>query len=86
MLPSVPDAAAEWRTAGLVDTVSHVHRLDLPVLLTAGGPDETCPPHTIERLFSLLPGTRSYTFLKDVGHRYTAEFIPLVQAWLKLYA
>ena len=86
MLPSAPDEAAAWRTAGLIDTTSHVHRLDLPVLLTAGGPDETCPPHTIEKLFSLLPGTRSYTFLKDVGHRYTTEFIPLVQAWLKLYA
>ena len=86
MLPSLPDTAAAWRTAGLIDTTSHVHRLDLPVLLTAGGSDETCPPHTIEKLFSMLPGTRSYTFLKDVGHRYTAELIPLVQAWLKLYA
>ena len=86
LLPSLPDVAAAWRTAGLIDTTSHVHRLDLPVLLTAGGPDETCPPHTIEKLFSMLPGTRSYTFLKDVGHRYTNEFVPLVRAWLKLYA
>jgi cephalosporin-C deacetylase-like acetyl esterase len=77
---------AAWRAAGLIDTLSHVHRLDLPVLLTAGGSDETCPAHTIETLFGRLPGTRSYTCLKDVGHRYTSEFIPLAAAWFRLYA
>ncbi len=86
MLPLLPDVAGAWRTAGVLDTLSHVYRLDMPVLLTAGSTDETCPPHTVEKLFSMLPGTRSYTLLKDVGHGYTGEFVPLVQAWLKLYA
>jgi len=82
----VDDKASAWRAAGLIDTLSHVHRLDLPVLLTAGGSDETCPPHTIEALFGRLPGTRSYTYLKDVGHRYTTQFIPLAAAWFRLHA
>ena len=82
----VDDKVSAWRTAGLIDTLSHVHRLDLPVLLTAGGSDETCPPHTIEALFARLPATRSYTYLKATGHRYTTQFIPLATAWFRLYA
>lgn len=85
-LKKADDIKAAWRAIGLMDTLSHAHRLDLPVLLTAGGDDEVCPPETIEHLFELLPGTRSYTFLKQVGHRYTKEFVPLVMAWFKLYA
>lgn len=27
----VPNEAPAWRSAGLIDTLSHVHRLDLPV-------------------------------------------------------
>ena len=80
------DRESAWHAAGLIDTLSHVHRLDLPVLLTAGGSDETCPPHTVEALFERLPGTRSYTYLKDIGHRYTTQFIPLARAWFRLYA
>ena len=78
--------ASAWRTVGLIDTLSHVHRLDLPVLLTAGGSDTTCPPSTVEALFDRLPGTRSYTYLKGAGHRYTIPFIPLATAWFRLYA
>ena len=80
------DKDSAWHAAGLIDTLSHVHRLDLPVLLTAGGADETCPADTIETLFERLPGTRSYTYLKNTGHRYTTEFIPLATAWFRLYA
>jgi cephalosporin-C deacetylase-like acetyl esterase len=82
----VEDQAAAWRAIGLIDTLSHVHRLDLPVLLTAGGDDETCPPHTVETLFGRLPGIRSYTYLKGTGHGYTTQFIPLASAWFRLYA
>ncbi|MAE62138.1 MAG: hypothetical protein CMJ49_12375 [Planctomycetaceae bacterium] len=86
MLSTVDDPDAAWHTTGLIDTLSHVHRLHLPVLLTAGGADGTCPPDTIEDLFAQLPGTRSYTFLEDVTHRYTTQFIPLAAAWFRLHA
>lgn len=85
-LRAADDKESAWRAIGLVDTLSHVHRLDIPVLLTAGGADQTCPPHTIETLFARLPGTRSYTYLKDTGHRYTTQFVPLATAWFRLYA
>jgi cephalosporin-C deacetylase-like acetyl esterase len=85
-LQAADDKKTVWHAAGLVDTLSHVHRLDLPVLLTGGGCDETCPPSTIEALFERLPGTRSYTYLKGTAHRYTTQFIPLTTAWFRLYA
>lgn len=85
-LKSAPDKAVAWHAFGLIDTISHAHRLDIPVLLTAGGADDICPPSTIEKLFHRLPGTRSYTYLKTVGHRYTVEFIPLAKSWFRLYA
>ena len=71
---------------GLVDTLSHARRLTCPVLLTAGEKDETCPPETVASLFNELPSTRSLTYLKEGIHRYSREFIPLVTAWLRLYA
>jgi cephalosporin-C deacetylase-like acetyl esterase len=86
MVELAPDEASAWRAIGLIDTLSHVHRLDLPVLLTAGGADDVCPSQTIEALFGRLPGTRSYTYLKGVTHRYTIEFVPLAAAWFRLYA
>ena len=78
--------AEEWYTIGHFDTMSHAHRLVVPVLLTAGEIDYTTPPETIKSLFEILPSTRSYTELKGVGHRYTKEFIPLTTAWFRLHA
>jgi cephalosporin-C deacetylase-like acetyl esterase len=70
-----------WRALGHVDTLSHAHRLTQPVLLTAGGADDVCPPATIEKLFDRLPGTRSYTHLAEQEHGYTPAFLRLAAAW-----
>lgn len=75
-----------WKALGYIDTMSHASRLDIPVMLTAGGNDSACPPDTIEALYRQLPGTRSYTLLKDGVHRYSKEFIALASAWFRLYA
>ena len=80
------DKAKGHRALGLIDTLSHVHRMTFPVLLTAGGEDTTCPAATVESLFSRLPGTRCYACLDGVGHRYTTQFIPLASAWFRLHA
>jgi len=77
--------AAGWKALGLVDTLSHAHRLTMPVLLTAGGDDVTCPPATIRALFDRLPGTRSYTELAGQGHAYTMPFLNLTRAWMRLH-
>lgn len=85
-IAAVEDKEAAWRALGFVDTLSHAFRLPVPVLLTAGGADDVCPPETIESLFSLLPGTKSYSFFRDLEHRYSSEFIHLVSSWFRLYA
>lgn len=79
------DKPKAWWSAGLVDTMAHAHRLDLPVLLTAGSADITCTSKSIEALFHLLPGTKSYNLFKDVGHRYTSQFPMLANAWFRLH-
>lgn len=75
-----------WRNLGYIDTVSHAHRLTMPVMLSAGGADDTCPPVTVEHLFALLPGTKQYTFLREQVHTHSRSSMVLFSAWLKLYA
>jgi cephalosporin-C deacetylase-like acetyl esterase len=75
----------EWRALGFIDTISHARRLKMPVLLTAGSLDTATPPVSVSSLFDLLPGTRSYTFMEGVGHRYTTPFLRLAKAWFQLY-
>ena len=85
-LDRAEDKPAAWRALGFIDTLSHVHRLDLPVLVTAGGADELCPADLIESLFLALPGIKAFAYLKHSEHAYTPEFLALLQAWLTLYA
>lgn len=80
------EPSALWHAVGYIDTMSHSRRLSLPVLLTAGGRDDVCPPETIFSLFHKLEGTKSLTFLREGEHRYSREFIPLAAAWFRLYA
>lgn len=73
------------RSMGLIDSHSHAHRLTVPVLLTAGGDDSTCPPDTIQALYDKLPSTRSITFLDGQPHAYTPAFLRLAHAWFGLH-
>ncbi len=77
--------ADEWRTLGFIDTLSHAHRLNIPALLTAGDLDGACPPASVNSLFEILPGTRSYNYLSGQEHAYTMPFLHLARAWFKLY-
>lgn len=79
------DLPAAWRALGFVDTISHAHRLTMPVLLTAGQEDVVTPPASIRALFERLPGTRSYTELAGQGHAYTMPFLYLARGWFRLY-
>ncbi len=76
---------ASWRALGFIDTLSHSHRLTMPVLLTAGSIDTSCPPASIRSLYDVLPGTRSYTELYQQKHAYTPAFPHLAAAWFRLY-
>ena len=74
--------ASAWAALGHVDTIAHAHRLRMPVLLTAGDEDGTCPLPAIESLFERLPGVRSLLVQPDTGHAGTDAFAALSQAWM----
>jgi cephalosporin-C deacetylase-like acetyl esterase len=78
--------SAAWRGLGLIDTLSHAHRLTVPVLLGAGTADAAVPCRTAEALFGLLPSTRAYCLLDGRGHTYSPEFQQLAIAWFRAYA
>ncbi|NKB71300.1 MAG: prolyl oligopeptidase family serine peptidase [Candidatus Latescibacteria bacterium] len=86
IIESMEDPINGWHALGLIDSMSHARRLRLPVMLTAGSEDETCPPYTIESLFEALPNTKLYCKLEGQGHAYTQEFIALATSWFRLYA
>ena len=75
-----------WRRLGFVDTVSHAHRLHIPVMLSSGGQDLTCPSATVEHLFDSLHCTKQYTFLEHGVHTHSRESMALFGAWLHLFA
>ena len=58
----------------------------MPVMLSAGGADDTCPRETIEHLFQLLPNTKQYTFLEHQVHTHSRSSMYLFAAWLRMYA
>lgn len=82
---AVPHGDFWWRL-GCIDTISHAHRLTMPVMLSAGGADDTCPRETIEHLFQLLPNTKQYTFLERQVHTHSRSSMYLFAAWLRMYA
>jgi cephalosporin-C deacetylase-like acetyl esterase len=75
-----------WRALGYVDTLSHVHRLGMPVMITSGTADVDCPPDTIEPLFGKFGGTKAYISTKGMAHGHNREFTKMAGAWLNLYA
>jgi cephalosporin-C deacetylase-like acetyl esterase len=75
-----------WRSMGFIDTLSHAHRLTVPVMMTAGENDTACDANGIAGLFEKLPGTKMHYFLAKQVHAYTNQFIALALAWFRLYA
>ncbi|RKD30220.1 acetylxylan esterase [Lacrimispora algidixylanolytica] len=85
-LSSVDNIEGGWRALGFVDTISHVKRLNCPVLLTAGGNDILFPAEAIKTFSELLPGTFSYNYFDHLEHRCSREFITLLSSWVRMYA
>lgn len=77
---------AFWNRLGYVDTVSHTHRLHVPVMLSAGGKDIVCPPETAAYLFERLHCTKQLTYLQEGVHTHSRESMYLFRAWLQLFA
>ena len=79
------DLPKAWNALGYVDTISHAHRLQIPVLLTSGSEDFTCPPNCIFNLYRKLPNTKSITDEFNRGHGGHASFHNIMLGWFKSY-
>ena len=75
-----------WHYVGLADTLCHVHRLHMPVLLSEGGRDGVCPPATIRHLYERLPATKLLYHIDGRGHGHNPEFGRLALTWADMYA
>lgn len=82
---TIPEADF-WNRLGYVDTLSHAHRLHIPVMLSSGGQDVVCPPVTVHTLFEKLSCTKQYTHMEDVVHTHSRQSMYLFRTWLALYA
>lgn len=80
------EAPQFWNRLGYADTLSHAHRLAVPVMLTAGGADDTCPAGTVEALFQKLRCTKQLTWLQEGVHTHSRQSMVLFAAWMQLYA
>lgn len=89
-LLQAPSARVEaplfWNRLGYVDTLSHARRLAVPVMLTAGGADDTCPAATVEALFQKLHCTKQLTWLRQGVHTHSRQSMVLFAAWMQLWA
>ena len=75
-----------WHYAGLVDTLLHARRLDVPVMVTANEKDGSCPPETVRTLYEKLSSTKLLLEIKDREHWSNNEFERLVMTWAGMYA
>lgn len=73
------------RTLDYFDPLQLAPRLHAPVLLSAGGRDQTCPRATIESVYERLPGLKSLNFYPDLPHTTCFAFNNLSWAWLDLH-
>lgn len=85
-LCSIDHIDGGWQALGFVDTISHVKRLNCPVLLTAGGKDNICPAEAIKSLSEIYTGTCSYNYFNNLEHRCSREFVMLLISWVRMYA
>ena len=75
-----------WHNIGFIDTVSHVHRFHIPVMLSAGGKDNVCPAESVKYLFDRLETTKQFTHLSEGIHTHSRESMYLFRSWLALFA
>lgn len=76
---------AAWSTLDYFDPLQLAPELRAPVLISAGGKDETCPAATIQAVYSRLPGVKSLHVYPDLPHTTCLDFYNLSWSWLDLH-
>ena len=57
-------------------------KLTIPVLMSTGGKDTTCPKETIESVYARLPGKKELKFYQDLKHTTCLDFYNQGWHWL----
>ncbi|MDB6167212.1 MAG: acetylxylan esterase [Verrucomicrobia bacterium] len=73
---------AALRTLAYFDPLELAPRLRVPVLMSAGGRDETCPAATIRSVHDRLPGKKALKFYPNLPHTTCLDFYNLTWTWL----
>ena len=76
---------AALRTLDYFDPLQLAPRLRVPVLMSAGGRDETCPAATIQSVYDRLPGVKTLKVYPDLPHTTCLDFYNLSWPWLDLH-
>jgi len=76
---------ATLHTLDYFDPLQLAPTVRAPVLVSAGGRDETCPAPTIRAVFDRLPGTKSLMFYPELPHTSCAAFYEMTWPWLDVY-
>lgn len=73
---------AALRTLDYFDPFVMAPRLQIPVLMSAGGKDTTCPAATIQSVYDRIPGKKGIEFYPDLPHTSCQSFYNLSWTWL----
>lgn len=69
-------------TLDYFDPVQLAPRLHVPVLMSAGGKDETCPAATIQSVYDRLPGVKTLKIYPNLTHTTCLDFYNFTWPWL----
>ena len=73
------------RTLDYFDPLQLAPDVHAPVLISAGGKDETCPAATIRAVYDRVPGIKSLMLYPELPHTSCAGFYEMTWTWLDLY-
>jgi cephalosporin-C deacetylase len=74
---------AALATLSYFDPISFGDKIHVPVLMSAGGKDKTCPAETIQAVFDRIPaGDKTMKFYPDLPHTTCLDFYNLIWPWL----
>ncbi len=71
------------RTLDFFDPYHLAADLTTPVLVSAGGRDDTCPAATIQSVFDRLSGPKTLTLYPELTHTSSVDFYNLTWSWLE---
>jgi cephalosporin-C deacetylase len=77
-----PDA---WNTLDYFDPLRLAESLHVPLLVSAGGQDRTCPASTIRPVFDAATAIKTLAWYPDLPHTSSASFYALGWTWMELY-